>query len=70
MFTNNYTLENTEGAIKNRLSRETGNTKGQSKIDYPEKLATYGTQDTRRIKKTHKKQHNMCWTPPYTNKHA
>jgi hypothetical protein len=29
-----------EGAIKNRQSRETGNTKGQSIMDNPEKLAT------------------------------
>ena len=30
----------TEGAIKNGQSRETGNTKGQSRMDNPEKLAT------------------------------
>ena len=33
-------LENTEGAKKNGQSRETCNTKGQSKMDNPEKLAT------------------------------
>ena len=56
-------LENTEVAIKNRQSRETGNIgytkhrtnkcqripKGQSKIDNPEKLARQGTQDTGQI---------------------
>jgi hypothetical protein len=40
-------LENIESAIKNGQSRETGNihrvhtTKGKSKMDNPEKLATY-----------------------------
>ena len=52
-------LENSEGAINNGQSRETGNigytrhrtnkcqriAKGQSKMDNPEKLATQGTQD-------------------------
>ena len=32
----------------------------------PEKLATYGTQDE---ENKHKKQHNMCLTPIYANKH-
>jgi hypothetical protein len=32
--------------------------KGQSKMDNPEKPATWGTQDEE--KKT-KKKHNMCW---------
>jgi hypothetical protein len=36
-----------EGTIKNEQSRETGNTKGQSRMNNPEKLATLGTQDTR-----------------------
>ena len=46
----------------------------------PEKLATLGTQDTRRRQKKKDKkrkntiqhnttQHNMCWTQLYTNKH-
>ena len=39
---------------------------GQYKIDNPENLATQGTQnDDKQIKA----QHNMCWTPLYTNKH-
>ena len=57
-------LENTEKAIKNGQSRETGNIgytrhrtnkcqripKGQSKMDNPEKLATQGcAQDTGQI---------------------
>ena len=35
--------------------------KGQLRMDNPEKLATWGTQDTgrRQIKKTKKPQHNM-----------
>ena len=36
-----------EGAIKNGKSRETGNTKGQSRMENPEKLAILGTQATR-----------------------
>ena len=43
------------------------NTKGQSKMDNPEKLATSGTQDE--DKQNKKTPHNMCWTPLYTNKH-
>ena len=39
--------------------------KGQSKINNPEKLATYGTQDE---EKNTKKLHNMCWTTLYGNK--
>jgi len=41
-------------------------------MDNPEKLATLGTQDTRRRKtKTKQKpQHNMCWIPLCTNKHT
>ena len=37
----------------------------QSRMDNLEKLATLGTQDTRR-RQTNKKnttQHNICWTP-------
>ena len=37
---------------------------GQSKIDNPEKLATQDLEKQNR----RKKQHNMCWTPIYTNK--
>jgi len=36
-------------------------------MDNPEKLETLGTQDKRRRQK--KTQHNMRWTPLYTNKH-
>ena len=35
-----YTFVNTEGAIKKEQSTETGNTKGQSKRNNPQKLAT------------------------------
>ena len=45
-------LENTEGAIKNGQSRETGN--------------IYRVHKTE--KKQKKTQHNMCWTPLYANK--
>ena len=34
-----------EGAIKNGQTRESGNTKGQSKMDKPEKQATQVTQN-------------------------
>ena len=34
---------------------------GQSKMNNPEKLATQGTKDGK------KTQHNMSWTPLYTN---
>jgi hypothetical protein len=34
-------------------------------MDNPEKLATLETQDEDKQKKT---QHNICSTPPYTNK--
>ena len=43
---------NTEGAIKNGQTRETGN------IGY-----------IRQEEINPKTQHNMCWTPLYTNKH-
>ena len=46
--------ENTEEAIKNGQSGETGN------IGY--------TRHKANTNKT-KTQHNMCWTPPYANKH-
>ena len=39
---NDYTLENTEGAIKNGQSRDTGNIEHKTQ-------ATLGTQDTERI---------------------
>jgi len=32
-------------------------------MDNPEKMATFGTQDTRRRQTKQKTQHNMCWTP-------
>ena len=60
-------LENTEGAIKNGQSRETGNTKGQSKMDNPEKTGSTG--HTRRRQTKTKILHNMCWTPQNANKH-
>ena len=41
--------------------------KGQSKMDNPEILATEGTQDEEKQNKN--TQHNMCWTPPFVNKH-
>ena len=70
------------GTFKQRFE----NTEGLSKMDNPEKLATWGTQDEENKTKTiqrnwqhriHNKtktnktktQHNMCWTPLYTNKH-
>ena len=34
-------------------------------MDNPEKLATYDSQDEGNKIKT---QHNVYWTPPYTNK--
>ena len=48
------TLENTEGAIKNEQSKETGN-------------VWYTKQKTKKNKT--KTQHNMCWTPLCANKH-
>jgi hypothetical protein len=41
-------------------------TEGAIKIDNPEKLVTYGTQDE---EKENRAQHNMCWTPLYASKH-
>jgi len=38
-------------------------------MDNQEKLATLGTQDTRRRQTKQKAQHNMCWTPLCANKH-
>ena len=40
--------------------------KGQSKKDNTKKLAKQGTQGDGKEIKT---QHNMCWTPLYTNKY-
>jgi hypothetical protein len=42
------------------------NTEGLSKMDNPEKLATWGTQDEENKIKT---QHTMYWTPLCTNKY-
>jgi hypothetical protein len=56
-----------EGAIKNGQARDTGNTKGQSRMGKPETLATLGTQDTRRRKTKHKNTPQKRWakrTPP------
>ena len=38
----------------------------ESKMDNPEKLATWGH---RTKKNKTKPQHNMCWTPLCVNKH-
>ena len=71
-----YMLENSEGAIKNGQSRETGNigytrhrtnkrqriAKGQSTMDNPEKLATQGTQDTGQINVREQRRGNQQWT--------
>ena len=38
--------------------------KGQSKMDNPEKTGNIGHTRWRKIKQ----KHNMCWTPIYTNK--
>ena len=43
-----------------------GNTKGAIKNGNLEKLATCGTLYKKNKTKT---QHNMCWTPLFTNKH-
>jgi len=40
--------------------------KVQSKMENPEKLTTYGTQEEDKQNKT---QHNICWIPLYANKH-
>jgi len=40
--------------------------KGQSKMDIPEKLAAYDTQDENKQIQT---QHNMCLTALYASKH-
>ena len=40
--------------------------KGKSKKDKPGKLTTLDTQDEKYENKT---QHDMYWTPLYTNKH-
>ena len=40
--------------------------KGQSELDNPEKLVTYGTQDDEKQNTT---QHNVYWTPLLANKH-
>jgi len=38
-------------------------------MDDPEKLATFGTQDTSRKKQEKKTQHIMRWIPLYANNH-
>ena len=38
-------------------------------MDNPAKLTTLWTQSIRRTQTKHKAQHNMCWTPLYSNKH-
>ena len=42
---------------------------GKSRMDNPEKLTILGTQDTRRRQAKQKTQHDMCWTPQFTNKY-
>ena len=71
--------EKTDGAIKNGQSRENRRCHQEwtiqrkptmpSRMDNLEKLATWGTQSTRRTQTKQKIQHNMCWTPLYVNKH-
>jgi hypothetical protein len=53
----------TSGGVNKRWRIPMGLTKGQCKVDNPEKLAT----NTRRNKT--KTQCNMCWTPLCANKH-
>ena len=58
-------LENTEGAIRNGQSRETGNIGWVHKTKKNKNTTQY-VLDTTIRKQT---QHNMCWTPLYVNKH-
>ena len=51
--------------VENKRQRKQ---KGQSKIDNPQKLATLGTQDTRRTRAQQTTQHTMCWIPLCANK--
>ena len=61
------------------LNKRQRKPKGQYKTENTEKLATQGTKkaattkNNKRNEKTKKNksktQHNMCWTPLYTNKH-
>jgi len=71
-----YMLKKTECAIKNGQSRGTGNieytrhrtnkrqrkTRGQSRMDNPETLATLSTQDTGQISVREKRENNQEWT--------
>ena len=41
--------------------------RGNKKKANSEKMTTQGTKN--KEKKTTKTQHNMCWTPLYSNKH-
>jgi len=38
-------------------------------MDNPDKLATLGTQNTRRRQTIQETQHNMCWRPLCAHKH-
>jgi hypothetical protein len=65
-------LENTEGAIQNEKSRETGNIQDKYMLENTEgeikkwKIQRNWQQNEENQAKT---QHNMCWTTLCANKH-